>query len=232
MNNNNEINTMVADYNGNNQYFKDIVESKCINRTIDKALAKYKRAVDKIMSMVNVTKIIDLDIPTSQNANYTSNYHVVLSNNGLRSRYVSSNYITQSTELNYTDFSGIFNRALKVIFAHPNISTMQKNKILPLKGLDVSFLANILTNEKLTIESVTRIGTDLSVVSGNVVIPYYTGIGTYGNMTNFTLLSIRTQITQELNNYLVERRAILEEISTKRKELETMFPILFMFGDK
>jgi len=230
LNNQVEINNMMDDYYSNEQYFMDISEAKGINNTISASLNKYMKAINKVMSMVNVTKILNLEIPC--NSRYGGNYCVVLSNQGLRARHITENWITQTDDLSVSDFGKTFNLALKVIFNHPNISKIQKNKITPLQKIDVSFLNDISTNETVVIENVRRINEDMTIGTEPVTMPgFYSYQSRYSQMSVFTLLSMRTQISKELNDYLVERRSIITMMAEKLKEVEELFPIIFLFGD-
>ena len=230
LDNHTELNNIMDDYHANEQYFMDIDEIKCINDKIETALSKYTNAVNKVMSMVNVTKILNLEIPCD--GSYGRSHCVVLSNQGLRSRYISDSYITQTDTLEYNVFGKVFGEAIKIIFAHPNISMVQKNKIMPLKNIDVSFLSKISANRNIKIEGVRRIKTNLSVEVGEIIIPNFSVNTHYGTMSLFSLLSVRTQISKQMNEYLLERRAITKLIEEKHKEIEALFPIIFMFGDE
>ena len=228
MNNQEEINTLMKDFIANKQYFDDIDEAKHINQKVEISLENYKEAVQKVMTMVNVTKLLDLDIKCE--GGYRSDNNVVLSNKGLRSRYISNNYVTQSNGLSVREFARIFAESIKIIFNHPDISMVQKNKIMPLKTLDVSFLAEIATNEKVVVRNVTRLETNMSISTESVNIPHFSTEHNYSTLKNISLLSIRGQVQGHLNSFLTERRSMLVKIAEKRKELHKLVPVVFLFS--
>lgn len=230
MNNEKEIMAMVKDFNDNKQYLKDIEESKNINRKVNTSLVKYKDSMQKIMEMVNVVKILDLGIVLKGRWDSDKD-HIVLTNKGLKSRYITSNYVSQTQTLEVKEYSRVFKEAMKIIFNHPEISTVQKNKILPLKTLDVSFLGEVTTDNSLEVTNVSHLTTSMEIIKETLTIPKYNNRLGYDSMTNITLLSMRTQISPGLNEFLTERRTTIEKVETKTKELEALFPIIFLFGD-
>jgi len=226
LNNQKEIDVLTNDFKANKQYFEDIETSEHINNNVQQHMSLYKKTLNKIISMVNVTKILDLNIEVKGN----TQYHIVLTNKGIRQRYISGNYTSQSNDLYVESFVGQIGEAIKELFRNPELSTLQKNKIRPIANIDFSFLPSISLREKLLVKKVTRVSTSFVTITEDLTLPHYnTG---YNNMSKFTLLSIRGQIVEKLAEFLKERQATIDMLKQKTKELEAMFPMVFLFGNQ
>ena len=231
MNNKIEIDNMLKDFKANKEYFKNIVTAKSANELVSNQLSIYKKALQKIISMVNVTKMIDL----CQLHETSSNYRVVLTSYGIRERYVSGTYSGQSSSLSNDQFIKNIDIALDKLFKLTELKDLQKNKILPLKTMDFSFLKEIDGNKKAVILGVSVVYETMESIIQPISIPSFSKEGREyysGALTNMSLLSIRTQIEPTLKKYLEERSEAIEKIKAKTRELETLFPMVFLFGDE
>jgi len=230
MNNNEALQVLIKDKEDNKQYFEDIKTAKLINGNIVKNVTKYRDCLQKVLSMVNVSKMIDLKIESPNG--YGKNYNVVLTNSGLKSRYIANNYSSQSNPIDPQGYIKIFSEAMKIIFNHPELSTLQKNKLLPLKDLDMNWLNDVVVEKLVKIDNVLSITPNMEVNKYTIDIQDFSisSKHTYEKLKEFTTLAIRTQIQEQLNEFLKERNETLELLNEKIKEIETMFPIVFLFG--
>lgn len=225
MNNEELLQKLVKDKNDNYKYFKDIKKATWINREVRNKLGKYISSLQEVLSEVNVTKVLPL-----YKIKEDSNYFIVLSNRGIKERYIANSYAGQSTTISTTFYFRHFKRALKLIFESKEISKYQKEKIKDLKNINTDGLDDIETESRVQIENVKYITNNLELKSGRFSIPHFSF--NYGMVSDFVLLSIRSQIEESLNEFLEEREKTIEFIDKKQKELEGMYPLLFMFGGK
>lgn len=226
MNNEKILKELVKDKENNKQYFEDIIKAKKIERKVSKTFTKYMQSMQMILAMVNVKKILDLGLVIKK---YNNNYKIVLTNNGVRYRYYGTYYANNSRDLDEWVFKNNIEKAIKAIFNEPEIKPLQKNKIKPLQKINFDFLKKIdFSNEfDIDIETITN---DLEIIKTRTTIPRFTDSVNYGTLSKFQLLSIKSQIEQQLKEYLEERNATIALIQEKQKELEALFPLMFLFG--
>ena len=225
MNNEELLYKLIKDKKDNDKYFEDIKRANQINRKVRNKFNKYISSIQKVMSEVNITKVLPL-----YKINEQYDYWVVLSNKGIKERYIGNSYSGQSTNLQTNIFFKHFERALKLIFDSEEISKYQKEKIKDLKNINTDGLDSIQTEKTITIENIRYIDNNLELKTERFSIPHFSF--SYAMVSDFVLLSIRSQIETNINEFLEEREKTIEFIDKKQKELEDMYPLLFMFGGK
>ena len=224
MNNEQELNVLMADFKASKQYFATIVKARYANNEVSKSVNKLKTTINKIMTMVNVDKIVNLGISISGGSD-----NVVLTNKGIKSRYITNNYTCQSYDMGNRYFARYIDEAITAIFNNPLIRDVQTNKILPLKNVDFSPLK--LGEEKhIVVAKVQLLRSDMTLINHDLKVPNFSI--DYHNLDKFELLNIKDQIIKPIYDYVAEREATNKLILDKIAELENLFPVVFLFGDK
>jgi len=225
---------------------KELIESKekykefldkveyCRNKSgnINRALNKYKEAVDKIISQINVNNIIDI-----QDCSYYNNngYKYCLTSNGIRYRYVSGDYKSNSNDLNTTDYVKVIGNLIAKILSHPEISDFQKKKIEDIKDFNhvavFDFEGNEIKFKTFLIKKLKTLNvkTELSVLNTQ-----WTGGGysSSKDLMDVELLFSRDQIELYVDMYYESVKNYIDHINSKINDIKDLYPLLFLFGDK